>query len=139
MKRSLALSALLVLTFALVGNSTTPGAGNGPQLKVTNLIAGQTASARVNNATPLKSVSFFYTSQGVARTRIQHPTANIVLELAHPRFLGKSYADANGTASLSFSISSKLVGRTMWLQAVGRPEHHADLFPRTQLVKMKIQ
>ena len=95
----------------------------GPVLAVTNLVAGQVATATVTQATPGGLVYFAYSLAGGGPTAVPvGPCGTVVADLSPPVLaLPPVFADPSGTADVQALAPAGTAGRSVWLQAFDLP------------------
>ncbi|MFG0330882.1 MAG: PQQ-dependent sugar dehydrogenase [Phycisphaerales bacterium] len=84
-------------------------------LDVAPLIAGESASMGVTNATPGAMVYFVYSVRGVGPTPA--PQLGTTLALLQPTLIGQSRANGTGLAGYTAQPPANAQGRRVWLQA----------------------
>ncbi len=85
------------------------------KLSASDLVSGQSATLRVDNATPNGQVYFAYSLLGTGQTPI--PPLNVTVALRNPILLSQVRANGSGVAILTRRIPNGTSGRRVWLQA----------------------
>jgi len=89
-------------------------------LSLGTLVGGQTGTVSLSNCTPNGLISMSYSLRGSNQTVINGgPCGSITVDLSAPvRLLVNDFADASGNYSFSATVSSAIVGRTIWIQGL---------------------